>query len=88
MCGNRDSTLHTLTGCKLTLDQKIYTWLHDNIVKYIADSIDSSKYTVNANVEGYFAATGGTINIVFAVNLEKPDIVIRDMKKTLWTSVN
>jgi len=81
LCGNRDSTLHTLTGCKVALDQKRYTWRHDNIVKYIADSIDSSKYTVNADVEGYFAATGGTIDPVLAVTLEKPDIVIRDMKK-------
>ena len=81
LCGNRDSTLHTLTGCKVALDQKRYTWRHDNIVKNIADSIDSSKYTVNADVEGYFSATGGTIDPVLAVNLEKPDKLIRDMKK-------
>ena len=49
--------------------------------KYIADSIDSSQFTVNTDVEGYFAATGGTIDPVLAVTLEKPDIVIKDMKK-------
>ena len=81
MCGNRDSTLNTLTGCKVALDQKRYTWQHDNFVQYIADSIDSSKYTVNADVEGYFAAARGTIDSLLAVTLEKPDIVIRDMNK-------
>ena len=50
--------MHTLTGCKVALSQKRDTWRHDNIVKNIADCIDSSKYTVNADVEGYFAATG------------------------------
>ena len=66
---NRDSTLHTLTGGKVALDHKRYTWRHDNIAMYIADSIDSCKYTVNANVEGYIAATGGTIDPVLAVTL-------------------
>ena len=82
-CGNRYSTLHTLTGCKVAIDQKRYTWRHENIVKYIADSIDSNKYTVNADVEVYFAATGGTIDTVLALTPEKPDIVIRDMKKNI-----
>ena len=56
------------------MDQKRYKWHHDNIVNYIADSIDSSKYAVNADVEGYFAATWGTIDPVLALSLEKPDM--------------
>ena len=81
LCGNRDSTLHTLSGCKVALDQGRYTWRHDNIVKYIADCIDTSKFTVNADIKGYQASTGGSLEPELAVTLEKPDIVIRDMKK-------
>ena len=80
LCGNRDSTLHTLSGCRVALDQGRYTWRHDNIVKYITDSIDSTKYTVNADIEGHTVA-GGTLDPSLAVTLEKPDIVIRDFKK-------
>ena len=57
LCGNRDSTLHTLNGCKVALDQGRYTWRHDNIFKYIVDSIDS-KYTVNSDIEGHMTGTG------------------------------
>ena len=79
LCGNRDSTLHTLSGCKVALNQDRYTWRHDNIVKYIVDSIDTSKFTVNADIEGHRASTGGSLEPELAITLEKPDIVIRDM---------
>ena len=35
LCKNRDSTLHTLNGCKIMLDQGRYTYRHDNILNYI-----------------------------------------------------
>ena len=40
-CGNRDSTLHTLSGCKGALEPGKYTWRHANIIKYIDDSVDT-----------------------------------------------
>ena len=35
LCGNRDSTLHTLSACKHSLEGGRYTWRHDNIINYI-----------------------------------------------------
>ena len=32
LCGNRDSTLHTLYGCKILLNQGRCTWRYDNII--------------------------------------------------------
>ena len=81
LCGNRDSTLHTLSGCKVALEQGRYTWRHDNIIKYIADSVDTVKYSVYADIEGYRNTTGGTLDPALAVTLEKPDLVIHDTHK-------
>ena len=50
------------------------------MVKFIAESIDSSKVNVSADVTGYFTTTGIAIDPVLAVTLKKPDIVITDMK--------
>ena len=69
LCGNRNSTLHTLSGCKIALNQRRYTWRHDNIVKYISDSINTTKYTVSADIEVYRNATGGTLDPALAVTL-------------------
>ena len=62
---------------------------HDNIVKYIADSIETAKYTVSADIDGYCNATGGTLDPKLAVILKKPDMVITDPKKNtmdIWVS--
>ena len=83
MCGNRDSTLHTLSGCKVALEQGRYTWCHDNIIKFIADSVDTDKYSVYADIEAYRNTTGGTLDPALAVTLEKPDLVIHETHKTL-----
>ena len=70
-----------MSGCKIELNQGRYTWRHDNIVKNIADSIDTTKYSVSADIEGYRNATGGTLDPALAVTLEKPDLFITDTKK-------
>ena len=59
----RDSTLHTLNGCKTTLEQGRMTWRHNNIVKYIVDSIDTNKYKVYSDIEGKTTPNGGTLQL-------------------------
>ena len=66
LCGN--STLHTLSGCKVGVEQGRYTWRHDNIIKYIADGVDTVKYSVFSDIEGYRNTTGGTLDPVISVN--------------------
>ena len=78
LCSNRDSTHHTLSSCKVSLDQGRLTWRHDNIVKYIADCIDKSKYTVHSDIEGYQTTNGGSMPAYLTVTELKPDIVIID----------
>ena len=48
---------------KWHLEQGRSTWRHDNIIKYIADSVDTVKYSVYANIEGYINTTGGTLDL-------------------------
>ena len=43
LCQNRETTCHVLNGCKVALDQGKYTWRHDSILQYVADSLDDSK---------------------------------------------
>ena len=58
------------------LQQGRYTWRHDNILKYIHDSIDQSKYKVYCDIEGSQSENGGTIPSNLAVTSLKPDLVI------------
>jgi hypothetical protein len=84
LCKNRDSTLHTLSGCKVALDQKRYTYRHDNIIKYIVDCIDKNKFKVHSDIDGHTTQNGGTIPAHMTVTDLKPDITITDeAKKTV-----
>ena len=80
LCDNRDSTLHTLSGCRVALVEGRFTWRHDNIVRYICDSIDKTKVEVYSDIPGYRTANGGSIPAEFTITLDKPDIVIVDRK--------
>ena len=78
LCSNRDSTLHCLSGCSVSLTQGRYTWRHDNILRYICELLDSDRYTVYSDLEGYSAGNGGTIPVRLTVTNMKPDLVIID----------
>ena len=80
LCGNRDSTLHTLSGCHVSLTGGRYTWRHDNIVRYICESVDISQYDVFSDIEGYMTENGGTIPSFLTITTDRPDIVILDKK--------
>ena len=65
LCGNRDSTKHTLSACQVALDQGRYMWRHDNVIKYIVDS--KTKFTVHSDLSGYTTPNGGTIPTILTV---------------------
>ena len=82
LCGNCDSTLHTLSGCRVALEGGRYTWRHDNIIMYIYNCIDKSKFTVFTDINGYTTDNGGTIPPELTITSNKPDIVIIDSKSS------
>jgi hypothetical protein len=61
LCQNRETTCHVLNGCKVALDQGKYTWRHDSILQYVADSLDDSKYSFYVDIPGKQHSNGGTM---------------------------
>ena len=78
LCGNRDSTKHTLSSCKVSLDQGRLLWRHNNIIKYIVDCIDTNKYKLHSDIDGLTTSNGGTIPANVTVTGLKPDITVLD----------
>ena len=64
------------------LDTQRYTWRHNNLINYIANSVDP-KYKVFSDLPGCEAAGGGTIPADLCVTNLKPDIVILDNEKKI-----
>ena len=79
-CGLRQTLNHVMNCCRICLDQRRYTYRHDNILLYIAKCLDRAKYTCYLDIEGYQTPTNGTIPPSLAVTTLKPDIVIMDKK--------
>ena len=75
------TTVHVLSACPVALNQGRLTWRHDGIVNYIAQSLDTSKYSIHADVPEYNTLAGETIPPSLTVTSDKPDIVIIDEKK-------
>ena len=63
-----------MNGCKVSHNQQRYTWRHDNILKYICENVDSEKYELNADIDGYSLLGGGTISPDLCVTPERPDM--------------
>ena len=81
LCKNRDSTLHCLNGCKVALNQGRYTWRHNNILQYIVNCVDTSRFSVYSDLPGYQTSNGGSLLPSLIVTTLKPDVVIVDNVK-------
>ena len=55
-----------------------WTWRHNNILNYVVNCLDTSKYTIHSDIEGHKAAGGGTVPPEVCVTNLKPDITIWD----------
>ena len=78
----KETTHHILNGCKDSLNQQRYTWRHRNILKYTCENVDSEKYQLNADINGYSLPGRVTISPDHCVTPERPDIVIHDRLTT------
>ena len=58
------------------------TWRHDNILTYISQVVDKSKYEVFIDIPGHQTAGSGTIPAeAGVVTADRPDVVILDRKE-------
>ena len=80
LCKGRQTTDHVLSICKMGLDSGRFTWRHNCVINFIANSIDE-KYTVYSDLPGHTAPGGGSIPPELCVTSQKPDIVIIDNHK-------
>ena len=80
LCKCRETTCHILNNCQVNLDQGRYTWRHDNVINYILNCLDTSKFEIFSDLAGHTTATGGTIPVEVCITPLKPDITIIDKK--------
>ena len=60
-CGGKETLLHILNYCKTSLDQGRFTWRHDNILNYVYDTIDKSKFEIYVDLEEKKSGYASTI---------------------------
>jgi hypothetical protein len=83
-CNGRETTCHVLANCSVSLDQGRYTWRHNNVIKYILTCLDTTKFRVLSDLEGFTAPGGGTIPIDVCITALKPDITVLDLKNNTF----
>ena len=79
-CQSKETTCHVLDGCPVSLDQGCYTWRHDNIINYILECLDKTKFEVFSDLAGNTTPNGGTIPMNICITPLRPDITILDKK--------
>ena len=84
LCKNRQTTNHCLNICKVALDSQRFTWRHNNVINYIVQSLETTKFTVHSDIPGHEAAGGGTIPPEVTITALKPDITIWDKEKKIF----
>ena len=77
LCGWKETTNHILSSCPKALEQGRYTFRHNRVLKEIVDKIDTNRFKVYSDIEG-FKIGGGTIPPDIIVTAEKPDLVMID----------
>ena len=60
------------------MNQHRYTWRHNNVINYIVENIDTKRFSVYSDIEGYQTSNGGSMPLSLTVISLKPDIVILD----------
>ena len=61
LCGWRQTLKHITSGCRKALNQGRFTFRHDNILAYIADSLDRSKCDFYIDIPDHQTAAAGTV---------------------------
>ena len=83
LCDNKGTTNHLLNCCTVMLKTDRYTWRHNNLINFIVNNLDKSRFKVYSDLPGWEAPGGGTIPSQLCVTNLKPDIVIVDEVKKI-----
>ena len=67
-----------MNGCKVALHQKIYTWRHNNLIKYITGLIDIDRLLMYADIPFHTLPGLDTVPPNLLETAQKPDLVIID----------
>ena len=78
-CGLKETTNHILNCCKVSLPR--FTYRHNNILSYILKCLDTQRFKVYSDIDGFQTSNGGTIPPNILVTTLRPDVVIIDEKK-------
>ena len=84
LCKGRQTTAHCLNICKVAMETGRWTWRHNNIVSYVVNCLDTSRFTIHSDIGGHEAPGGGTVPPEVCVTNLKPDITIWDKEKNTF----
>ena len=79
LCKCKETTSHVLNGCSVSLEMGKFLWRHNNLINYIVQSVDTTKFKVFADLPEH-TVDGGTIPADICITPQKPDVVIIDEK--------
>ena len=82
LCKSFQTTHHILNICTVSLENGKFLWRHNNIVNYVLECLDPSKYTIYSDLPGYTVG-GGSVPPEICITPQKPDIVIIDEKQKI-----
>ena len=77
VCLNTQTLQHLVSGCKIHLNEKRYTWRHDSILTTIATYLKNThgNFIYYADIHGFDSPS------VIAGEEQRPDIIIPDTNK-------
>ena len=58
LCKSIQTTHHILNICKFSLENGKFLWRHNNIVNYVLECLDSSKFMIYSDLPGHTVGTG------------------------------
>ena len=80
LCGNHCTLEHILNFCKISLDQKRFTWRHDSVLNYLSSEIlKPDNLEMYADIPKYWL-NGSTIPPDVLCTLLRPDMIFLDRK--------
>ena len=80
LCKCIQTTHHILNICNVSLENGKFLWRHNNIVNYVLQCLDPTKYKIYSDLPGHTIGAGSVPPEV-CITTQKPDIVIFDEKE-------
>ena len=84
LCKSIQTTRHILNICKVSLENGKFLWRHNNIVNYVLQCLDETKFTIYSDLPGHTVGAG-SLPPEICITTQKPDIVIIDKKQKFYT---